>query len=240
MYPDHISDENKFENYEGLATFTYMLLGNEDHESFTIAIMEYLHRIYNWSYTQSYGFIHGALYAYLLYDDGFDFSTIDRPAVDLGEIIRERLSISLPEICRDVAGSLAINYDIEIVRQEETRRVKEIKENLNKKTSQYTQKSVVYLKLESPSFSFEPEDVDPVDTLGVIYNKIRVADNWGKIVVNEGGCLVSPNLQYIRVPARGIKREKNHIFGEGWSMILNESWEMEEIENNYYIRRFIP
>lgn len=240
IFPAYSDDENRFENYEGLATFTYMLLGNSDHDSYTMAMLEYLHRIYEFSYAQSYGFVHGALYAYLLHEDGFDFSTIDEIGVDLGEITRERLNISLPEICRDIAGSLAINYDIDIVRDEEARRAERIKETLRKKTASFTDKSVVYLMLESPSFSFEPEDIDPVDTLGVIYQKLRVSDNWGKIIVTEGGCLVSPNLQFIRVPARGIKTDRNHITAEGWSMILNESWELEEIDNNYYVRKLIP
>lgn len=240
IYPTYTDDENRFENYEGLATFTYMLLANNDHHSYTLAIMEYLHRIYNYSYAQSYGFIHGALYAYLLNDDGFDFSSIDKPAVDLGEIARERFNITLPEICRDIAGSLSINYDIDIVRAEEAKRAEKIKESLHKKTATFTDKSVVYLKLESPSFSFEPEDVIPVDTLGVIYENLRVSDNWGKIIVNGSGCLVSPNLQFMRIPAKGLKAEKNHITGEGWSIILNSNWQIEEIDNNYYIQKLVP
>jgi hypothetical protein len=240
IYPDYINEENKFENYEGLATFTFMYLGHNDTNAYTLAILEYLHNLYRTSYAQSYGFVHGALYAYLLYDVGFDFSTIDQPAIDLGELTRERYNITLPEVSRDIAGSLAINYDIDIVIEEESERYERIKARLNKKTSAYTDKSVVFLELESPSFSFEPEDVEPLDTLGDIYQRLRVSDNWGKIVVTDGGCLVSPNLQFMRVPAKGIKDERNHITGEGWNMILNESWRLEKIDNNYYVRKLIP
>lgn len=240
IYPSYTEDENLFENYEGLATFTYMLLASESHERYTKSLLEYLHRIYNFSFTHSYGFVHGALYAYLLHDYGFDFSTIDIPGIDLGERLGTMIDITLPEVSRDVAGSLAVNYDIEMVRREEAERIERIREGLHRRTSSFTDKPVIYLTLESPSFIFEPEDIEPVDSLGVIYKKLKVTDNWGKLNVSEGGCLVSPNLRYIRVPARSVRIDRNHITGDGWHIYLSENWRMDEMDNNYYIRKLIP
>lgn len=240
IYPNYIEDENLFENYEGLATFTYMLLACDNHDDFTITLLEYLHRIYNYSFTHSYGFVHGALYSYLLHDYGFDFSSIETPGVDLAEILHKRIDITLPEVSRDIAGSLAVNYDIEMVRREEADRIERINEGLHRRTSSFTDKPVVYLSLESPSFIFEPEDIEPADTLGVIYKKLKVSDNWGKLNVSKGGCLVSPNLKFIRVPARGVKIDRNHITGDGWHIFLSENWRVDEMDNNYYIRKLIP
>jgi hypothetical protein len=240
IYPTYTEDENLFENYEGLATFTYMLLASDSRESYTMALLEYLHRIYNFSFTHSYGFVHGALYAYLLHDYGFDFSTINTPGVDLGEKLLSMIDITLPEVSRDVAGSLAVNYDIEMVRREEDERSERIREGLHRRTSAFTDKPVIYFTLESPSFVFEPEDIEPADSLGVIYKKLKVTDNWGKLVVSEGGCLVSPNLRYMRVPARSVRIDRYHITGDGWHIYLSENWRMDEMDNNYYIRKLIP
>ncbi len=71
------------------------------------------------SYSRSYGFIHGALYASLLYEKGFDFSKIKTNDIDLGKAVKELYNIELPAVCRDVAGSLAVNYDIEKLINEE-------------------------------------------------------------------------------------------------------------------------
>jgi len=106
--------------------------------------------------------------------------------------------------------------------------------------SKYIDRPVVYLELESPNFSFEPGDMTPVDTLGTIYNTLRVSDNWGKIVVDEGGCLVSPGLEFIRVPAKNINTDKNHISGDGWQIILNDSWELAKYDENYIIKKLLP
>jgi hypothetical protein len=135
------------------------------------------------SYARSYGFIHGALYASLLYDKGFDLKTITTDNFDLGNAVKELYKINLPPVCRDVAGSLAVNYEIETINREEEKRDTDIKESVDRQLSTFTEKPVVFLELESPTFDFEPEDVHSLDSFGTLYNSIRVSDNWGKLTV---------------------------------------------------------
>ena len=73
LYHKYADDENKFETYEGLATFTYTTLCTNSPEEYKVRLFENLDRIYSMqSYARSYGIIHGALYATLLYDKGYD------------------------------------------------------------------------------------------------------------------------------------------------------------------------
>jgi hypothetical protein len=237
----YATDENRFETYEGLSTFTYTLLCTNSPEEFKSRLFENLDRIYSMqSYARSYGFIHGALYASLLYDKGYDFKNIKTDSIDLGDTVRELYKIELPDICRDVAGSLAVNYDIESVNKEEEKREAEIKESIHNQISIFTEKPVVFLELESPSFDFEPEDIHSLDTLGTIYNSMRVSDNWGKLTVDKGGCLVSNNLKFIRITAKAFKADKNHISGDGWHLILNSEWELVPVDQNYFVKKLIP
>ena len=237
----YATDENRFETYEGLSTFTYTLLCTNSPEEFKSRLFENLDRIYSMqSYARSYGFIHGALYASLLYDKGYDFKNIKTDSFDLGNTVRELYKIELPDICRDVAGSLAVNYDIESVNKEEEKREAEIKESIHSQISMFTEKPVVFLELESPSFDFEPEDIHSLDTLGTIYNSMRVSDNWGKLTVDKGGCLVSNNLKFIRITAKAFKADKNHISGDGWHLILNSEWELVPVDQNYFVKKLIP
>ena len=217
LYHKYAIEENRFENYEGLATFTYTMLCTNSHEEYKSRLFENLDRIYQMeSYARSYGFIHGALYATLLSDKGFDFRKIKTDTFDLGNAVKELYNIELPVICRDVAGSLAVNYDIESINIEEAKRLEDIRESIHKQVSTFTEKPVVFLELESPYFDFEPEDIHPLDTLGTLYNSMRVSDNWGKLTVDKGGCLVSNNFKYLRITAKGFKADRNHISGEGW------------------------
>jgi len=241
LYHKYAADENKFETYEGLATFTYTLLCTNSPEEYKARLFENLDRIYSMqSYNRSYGIIHGALYATLLYDKGYDIKKIDTDNFDLGNAVKELYNIDLPPICRDVAGSLAVNYDIEAINKEEEKRDADIKESIHSQISIFTEKPVVFLELESPSFDFEPEDIHSLDTLGTLYNSMRVSDNWGKLTVDKGGCLVSNNLKFIRITAKSFKADKNHISGDGWHLILNDDWELVPVDQNYFVRKLMP
>lgn len=240
-FPEFIAEENRFESYEGLASFTYILLPSKDSADFRTKLLDYLDRIYTFqSYSRSYGFIHGALYGCLLYDKGFDFSTIRTADIDLAAIVKEYYSIDLPVVCRDVAGSIALSYDIDEINHEEERRLDEIRVRLKEQASTFTEKPVVLMELESPYFDYEPEDVHSLDTLGVLYSTLRVSDNWGKLTVEKTGCLVSNNFKSLRLTAKNVKVEKSHIYGEGWHLILSEGWELVEVDQNYFIRKLMP
>ena len=241
LYPKFANDETRFETYEGLATFTYTLLCTNSTEEFKTRLFENLDRVYSMqSYARSYGFIHGALYASLLYDKGFDFKTIQTNDFDLGQAVKELYNIELPAVCRDVAGSLALNYDIDIINKEEEKRLADMRESMHKLISTFTEKPVVFLELESPYFDFEPEDIHSLDTLGILYNSMRVSDNWGKLTVDKGGCLVSNNFKYLRITAKGYKADKNRISGEGWQLTLNNDWELVAVDQNYFVRKLMP
>lgn len=241
LYYKYADDENKFETYEGLATFTYTLLCTNSREEFKSRLFENLDRVYSMqSYARSYGFIHGALYTFLLYDKGYDIKNIKTDNFDLGNAVKELYNIELPPICRDVAGSLAVNYDIATVNIEEEKRDADINESIHRQTSLFTERPVVFLELESPYFDFEPEDVHSLDTLGTLYNSLRVSDNWGKLTVEKGGCLVSNNLKFLRITAKTFKADKSHISGEGWHLILNSDWELIPVDQNYFVRKLMP
>ncbi|HOW08201.1 MAG TPA: hypothetical protein PLX08_00220 [Bacteroidales bacterium] len=241
LFPKYAGLQNRFENYEGLATFTYLLLASESDADYKTRLFEYLDRVYSMqSYARSYGSIHGALYATLLHKKGFDFRTLSSDTTDLALIVKNLYNIELPPVCRDVAGSIALSYDIEQINIEEEKRLLDIKERLNDQVSVFTQKPVVFLELESPSFDFEPEDLQYLDTLGTLYHTIRVSDNWGKLTVDKTGCLISNNYKYLRITAKGIKIDKNHVTGEGWQIMINDGWEIKNSDQNYYLRKLTP
>ena len=141
---------------------------------------------------------------------------------------------------RDVAGSIALTYDLDAINNEEDQRLARIRESIHRQISTFTEKPVVYLELESPSFDFEQEDIHPLDTLGILYTAMRVSDNWGKLTVNKEGCLVSSNYKYMRITAKGFKEEKNRITGDGWQLLLNSEWEVVKVDQNYFVRKLMP
>jgi hypothetical protein len=241
LYAEFQIEENKSEVYEGLANFTSTLLYSGTDEEFKNRLIEQIDRMYGFqSYVFSFGILNGALYSYFLYEQEFDFLSISKQDADLGNIARELFKIELPVICRDVAGSIALNYDIDDIYREEDQRDQDIRKRINEQVGIFIEKPVVYVELESPYFGFEPEDVHSLDTLGTLYTTLRVSDNWGKLTVDAGGCLVSNNLRFLRITGKNIKDNKTQITGDGWTLLLNRDWKFEKVDQNYFIRRLIP
>ena len=179
QYSKYVEDQIRFENYEGLAVFTYLLLGTDSEEEFKTKLLESLDNIYSFStYSGTYGSVHGAIYASFAYWGDFDFSSIKTADTDLGAIVKELYNIQLPAYCRDVAGSIALNYDLAAIQDEEETRDNEINAQIKRLTNIFTEKPVVSIDLVSPYFDFEPMDIVPVEEFGNIYNKLNVSDNW--------------------------------------------------------------
>lgn len=241
LFPSSAMEADMFETNEGLATFTHTLLCTNSSDEFRQRLMENLDRFYSMpSFSRSFGFINGALYATLLHEKGFDMSSIHSDSTDMGVLVKDLYGIELPEVCRDVAGSLALTYDLDAINAEEEERLANIKESLHRQVSIFTEKPVVYFELQSPSFDFEQEDIHPLDTLGTLYTSMRVSDNWGKLTVNKEGCLVSSNYRFLRISARGLKEDKNRYTGDGWQLILNNDWELTRVDQNWFVRKLIP
>jgi hypothetical protein len=241
LYPMAVNDEVKFENYEGLVTFISIAMYEDSVGGVKKRLIENLDYIYPFqSYSRVYGQIHGALYAWLANEKGFDFKSLTSDTTDLGNKVKSIYNIQLPSICRDVAGSLALSYDVESIYREEEQRLAAIKENLHRQISTFTEKPVIYFELESPYFDFEPENMRSLDTLGTIYTAMRVSDNWGKLTVDKGGCLVSYNFKFMRISARNLKESKKHIYTDSWNLILNNDWELVKVDQNYFVRKLMP
>ncbi|MCJ7820348.1 MAG: hypothetical protein MUP53_04025 [Bacteroidales bacterium] len=241
LFPGAVTDENKSEDYEGLTTFTYMKLCSTGDDELKSKLLDYLDRIYsNTSYAFGYGFVHGALYGYLLDCKDFDFKQIKTPDFDLGLATATVYAVTLPELCRDVAGSLAFNYDLPAIREEEAEREKVISEQTHKIVSTFIEKPVLIVHMESPNFSFEPEDINSLDTLGILYRKLRVSDNWGRLAVDDGGALLTNDLRILRVSAKEVQIERNHVTGTGWHIVLNDGWYAEKAGANFAIRKQLP
>jgi len=232
------ADENRFEKYNGLSLFTSVILCNETEEKANTRMIENIDFFYSLpSFSRSAGTILGSVYAFLLYRNGFDIKGISLNGGSIDSLAVSYFGLELPEISRDVAGSLAIVYDVDAIYKEEEQRMTGIRERVRRQLSKFTEKPVLTLELESPNFDFEPEDVRPLDTLGTIYNTLRVSDNWGKLTVEKGGCLLTDNLKTIRLGAKNIKESKNHINGDGWQLILNGNWKVVKQDDNYSLRK---
>ena len=80
-----------------------------------------------------------------------------------------------------------------------------------------------------------PTDIIPLDTLGMVHQRIILSDNWGKLTVNNGGCLLKGNKA--SVPAKNLIIEGNKIYTQNWEILLEDNWSLVMNNSNYILRK---
>lgn len=77
------------------------------------------------------------------------------------------------------------------------------------------------------SRSFDPNTLIPLDSLGTVYPTGSFEAEWGRLVVNAGGALLSADEGMIRVSAAGTALAdgaRGTLSGPGWTLELRDRW----------------
>jgi len=80
---------------------------------------------------------------------------------------------------------------------------------------------VLTLPLRHSNYQFNPQTLQPLGDLGMIYPTMRLTDDWGVLEV-EDGALVNQDAKVATVSAAGMEPSK--LKGEGWRLALNKGW----------------
>jgi hypothetical protein len=71
----------------------------------------------------------------------------------------------------------------------------------------------------------------------MIYPFIIITDNWGRLEVNNGGCLLSKDWRKATVPAVNIKKNGITIKCNNWTLTLEEGWDLIKKDEIYFLLR---
>lgn len=231
------SMENKFEIHEGLADYTANKLCSVSEKELQIHLLEKHEEYWNKeSLVRSFGYYSGFLYAFLLDSKQINWRDNISISTDLGKILKDSLNITIPEdlklafeAVRDEYGYSKI-YDSEMIFQAD-------KEALKRKyKDSFFNNPVLKIKLNDPHIGFNVNSIQPLDSLGSVYEFIVITDTWGRLEVSGEGCLLSNNWSFAIIPASQIIENKNIVKGKSWELILNDNWEVIPVDSNYHLK----
>ncbi len=77
--------------------------------------------------------------------------------------------------------------------------------------------------------NFNPQTLVPMPPYGTYYPTGTFAADWGKLQVESGGALVSPDNRSLRIPAP-LDLEARPIRGPGWVLQLAPGWTIRPSE----------
>jgi hypothetical protein len=174
------------------------------------------------TFVRSFAYASGPAYGLLLDDSGMRWRNGLKPTDDFGALLSKAYSLKSPQNLKTAATTALIKYDGVSLRASETER----ENNRQKRIAQYRARlvdgPVLIIPLLRMNMQLNPNNLQPLDSLGTVYPDIRVVDVWGILTVTNGA-LMNPDFTriYVAVPAN---TEGQLIEGDGWTLELKSGW----------------
>lgn len=225
-FPGADTLEAALERAEGLAEYTgarMALTGPASHLAQSSAARAFEQRP---SYARALGYGTGPLLGFLLDRYRPDWRTrIGREG--FAAQLATALGWQAPPDPATQAAWRAPRYGGAAVAREEDGRVAAraaLKEDYRRRLSQGP---VVLLRTRQLHLSFDPNAVVPLDSLGTVYPTGSFTGEWGRLEVAEGGALVSPMFNEVRVPMGApLPATDGTVAGRGWTLTLTPGWKL--------------
>ncbi|MET0888924.1 MAG: hypothetical protein ABWY09_02190 [Stenotrophomonas maltophilia] len=141
---------------------------------------------------------------------------------DLPGLLAETLDAPLDATDIALVGD---TYGMNAVRTEERERAKARERRSAEYRQRFLGNDAVRLSLRTPSVSFDPRALFPLDDAGTVYTPLTVRDEWGELTA-ESGALLSKDWALLSVSGDPVEGEASRWTGPGWTLELSEGWRL--------------
>jgi len=182
------------------------------------------------SFVQSFAFVSGPAYGLLLDAVCNVWRAGLTPSQDLGCLRQDALGLPLSAEARDAARRRARAYGSDELRKREPARREQRETQLAGYRARLVDGPVLVLPLAGGArYSYDPSMIVPLGDAGTVFPTIRLIAPWGMLEVTEGGLLVGPGWEAVRVPAPTAVGE-DRIAGDGWEVDLAPGWAVQQAD----------
>lgn len=223
--------ERKLEGHEGLAEYTGVRFALDavgaDWDELARTVGAFERRS---SYVRSLGYGTGPALGLLLdrYEPGW------RRDVGSAPDLAHRLAVALaapeadPTVAprRELAERRARAYGYEAVRAEEAERASRRRADQARYRATLVEGPVLVIEGGELGLVFNPNTIVPLGDEGNVYPGATLTGPWGRLTIQEGAVLVSPDWTRARIatPEHGDPAPDGKIHGPGWVLELEPDW----------------
>ena len=222
QFPKASIEEGHLEINEGIPEYTGVKLGLTDPQE-RIAFAEYDLSAFVQAptFVRSFAYATGPAYGLLL--DAADPKW--RGKLGSGQRLDQLLSqaMKLPDPDFAALKTRAEKYDDGSLRTAEESRDSQKRKHLAELKARLVDGPVLIIPLKKTNRQFNPQTLQPLGELGMVYPTMRLTGEWGALEVESGGALLT-NTQ-ATVSTRGV--EKSATKGDGWLLTLNPGWSVQ-------------
>jgi hypothetical protein len=223
IFPTAQADEETLELNEGLAEYTGIRLGLADAAlRIKAAIGEFQAHGTDDSFVRSFAYATGPAYGLLLDRDAFDWRIKIRNQPRFDVLLGRAAGIELPPNVHQAAEERALAYDGPTLRAAEIRRDAARQQVLAGYRKKFVAGPTVLIPLSHFGIQFNPTNLQPLDELGIVYQNLRITDDWGVLEVSNGA-LLSPKWTSVTLSGPAAITG-SRLTGDGWTVELKPGW----------------
>ena len=223
LFSNAATEERGLEMNEGLAEYTGVRVPSDSEAAAMARTLKNLRAAETWdSYVRSFAYASGPAYGILLDGPLPGWRKGLRPDDDLGQLLQEALSVSLPANLEAEAAKRAARYGDNQIIGAESEREKSRQKRLAEYRRRFIEGPLLIIPLARMNVGFNPLNLEPLDDLGTVYPTMTVTDEWGVLKVT-GGALLNTGWTKVTVPAPS-NPDASPLRGDGWALELKEGW----------------
>lgn len=230
LFPGSDLAENRLELNEGIAEYTgNMVCGRDLAQTAERLKVKLGYFQDNPTYVRSFAYNTIPIYGYLLYRDGttgWNRSVVN--TTNLTSFFVEAFGISLPDDVKGAALEALRRYNGGTILEEEAKREIRNKQLIAECRRKFIEEPHFDISGEKLDFTFDPQNVVPVEDKGSMYPDITVIDRWGVLTVTKGALLNSSCSMVTVTNPTSVDGRK--VSGDGWSLELNEGYAVVQNE----------
>ena len=233
LFPHAAEDEGALETNEGLAEYTGIKLSSHSNaEGRARAGYALRQARFKQSFARSFAYATGPAYGLLLDEVKSNWRQDVKAGDDLGATLQAAVAIKLPARAGVGAVARARLYDGDEIIAAETESDQRRRETAAKYRARLLEGPVLVIPAAGNfHYTFDPNNVTPLDDVGIIYPSLNVTDDWGILEVTSGALMFRDNrgVTKLHVTAPTDVRTRP-LQGSGWKLKLNEGWKVVEGE----------
>ncbi|WP_082559770.1 hypothetical protein [Lysobacter sp. Root559] len=222
LFPQASVEEGHLEINEGVPEYTGVRLGLTDPQA-RIAFAEYDLSAFVQAptFVRSFAYATGPAYGLLL--DEHDPAW--RGKLGAGQRLDQLLSLAMQLPDPDFAAlkTRAARYDDGTLRSSEESRDSQKRKHLAELKARLVDGPVLIVPLKKTNRQFNPQTLQPLGELGMVYPTLRLTGEWGALQVESGGALLTQTQA--TVSTDGVNPSATE--GDGWRLDLKPGWSVQ-------------
>ena len=222
LFPQASVEEGHLEINEGVPEYTGVRLGLTDPQE-RIAFAEYDLSAFVQAptFVRSFAYATGPAYGLLLDENDPEW----RGKLGAGQRLDQLLSLAMQLPDPDFAAlkTRASRYDDGTLRSSEESRDSQKRKHLAELKTRLVDGPVLIIPLKKTNRQFNPQTLQPLGELGMVYPTMRLTGEWGALEVESGGALLTQTQA--TVSTDGV--DPSATEGDGWRLDLKPGWSVQ-------------